>query len=84
MHFYVLKKVGTLIGDGEDLKRRKQLASEAMNKYNKIWMSEGKTKITNTTKLTIYTTLVKPILTYNCSTLGLIKAEDLKMLQKEF
>ena len=54
MHFYVLKKVGILIGDGEDLKRRKQLASEAMNKYNQIWMIKGKTKIENKTKLTIH------------------------------
>ena len=40
-----VKKVGTLIGDTEDLKRRSQLASAAMNKYNKIWTSKGIYKI---------------------------------------
>ena len=70
------KKVGTLIGDLEDTKRRSQLASAAMNRYNKIWMSEGKYKIKNKTKMTIYKTLVKPILIYNCSTWGLTKAEE--------
>ena len=73
------KKVGTLIGDLEDTKRRSQLASAAMNRYNKIWMSEGKYKIKNKTKMTIYKTLVKPILIYNCSTWGLTKAEESKI-----
>ena len=72
------KKVGTLIGDTEDLKRRSQLASAAMNKYNKIWTSKGKYKIKNKTKMTIYKTLVKPILIYNCSTWGLTNAEESK------
>ena len=50
-----------------------------MNKYNQIWKSKGKTKVKNKTKLTIYKTFVKPILTYNCSTCGLTKEEDFKI-----
>ena len=68
------KKVGTLIGDAEDVKRRSQLASAALNKHSKLW--SGKKKIKNKTKLRIYKTLVKPILTYNCSTWGLNKSEE--------
>ena len=37
-------KVETFINDGEDLRRRKQLASAAMNKCNKILMSRPKGK----------------------------------------
>ena len=33
------------MGVTEDFKRLSQLASAAMNKYNKIWTSEGKYKI---------------------------------------
>ena len=68
------KKVGTLIGDAEDVKRRSQLASAALNKHSKLWA--GKKKIKNKTKLRIYKTLVKPILTYNCSSWGLNKSEE--------
>ena len=53
-----------MIGDTEYLKRLSQLASAAVNK---IWTSEGKYKIKNKTKLTIYKTLVKLILLYDCS-----------------
>ena len=74
----VKKKVGTLIGDTEDLKRRSQLASAAMNKYNKIWTSDGKYKIKNKSKMTIYKTPVKPKLIYNSSTWGLTNAEESK------
>ena len=34
-----------VIATVQDLKRRSQLASAAMNKYNKIWTSKGKYKI---------------------------------------
>merc|ERR1711867_154356 len=33
------KKVGSLLGDQEDIKRRKHLATVAMSKLNKIWYS---------------------------------------------
>ena len=70
------KKVETLTGDGADPKRRKQLVSPAMNKYNQNWISKGKIKIN--ISLTIYTTLVKPILTY-CLMWILTKSDDLKI-----
>ena len=68
-----------MIGDTtEDLKRLSQFASATMNKYNKTWTSEGKYKIKNKTKITIYKTILKPIRIYNCSKWGLTNAEELK------
>ena len=78
-HGETKKKVLTSIHAREELKRRKSLTSAAMNKYNQIWISKGKTKIKDKTKLTIYKTLEKPILTYKSSTCGLTIAEYLKI-----
>ena len=50
------KKVGSLIGDKEDVDRRKILSTAAMNKLNHIWKSK---KIKKDTKLKAYRTLVK-------------------------
>ena len=36
-----------VIATVQDLKRRSQLASAAMNKYNKIWTSKGKSILLN-------------------------------------
>ena len=66
------KKVGSLIGDAEDVKRRKMLASAALNKLNKMWKHK---KPERSTKIKTYKALVKSILMYNCSTWGLTKCE---------
>ena len=71
------KKVGSLIGDSEDVKRRKQLASAALNKLEKLW--KHKKKVKRSTKLKAYKALVKPVLLYNCSTWGLTKTERNKL-----
>ena len=71
------KKVGSLIGDAEDVKRRKQLASAALNKLQKLWKYKKKTK--RNTKIKAYKALVKPVLLYNCSTWGLTKNERDKL-----
>ncbi|GFS10567.1 hypothetical protein ElyMa_004812400 [Elysia marginata] len=58
------KKVGTLIGDQEDIERRKQLSSAALVKLKNVWLKGD--KITKNTKLKLYKALVKSVLTYNC------------------
>ncbi|GFS07895.1 hypothetical protein ElyMa_003001400 [Elysia marginata] len=60
------KKVGTLIGDQEDIERRRQLSSAALVKLKNVWLKGD--KITKNTKLKLYKALVKSVLTYNCGT----------------
>ena len=60
------KKVGSLLGDKEDIQRRKDLSMTSLNRLNKIWYSNNRVKIQ--TKLEIYKTLTKSILLYNCGT----------------
>ena len=67
-----VKKLGSLLGDHEDLKRRIQLSKAAMSTLHKVWL---KKKVSISKKLKIYKAIVKPILTYNMSTWGLTKAE---------
>ena len=70
-----VKKVGSLLGDTEDIMRRKQLAIASMNSMNKIWIRRTKIEI----KYKLYNALVKPVLTYNCATWGLTKQEEQKL-----
>ena len=70
------KKVGSLIGDAEDVKRRKVLASAALNKLDKMWRYK---KIKRNTRIKAYKSLVKSVLLYNCSTWGLTKADRNKL-----
>ena len=69
----MVKKLGSLLGDAEDVIRRKQLASAAMTKMNKVWIRGRKVHIKKRLKLD--NTLVKPILTDNSCTWGLTKTE---------
>ena len=69
-----VKKLGSLLGDVEDVSRRKQLAIVAMNKLSNIWIR--KDKIKQTLKVKLYKSLVKPILLYNSGTWGLTKKEE--------
>ncbi|GFS20409.1 endonuclease-reverse transcriptase [Elysia marginata] len=68
------KKVGTLIGDQEDIERRKQLSSAALVKLKNVWLKGD--KITKTTKLKLYKALVKSVLTYNCGTWSLTQSQE--------
>ena len=68
------KKVGSLIGDLEDVERRKQLSIAALNKLYHVWV-----KLKTTTKIKLYKSLVKSILLYNCSTWALTLTEEEKI-----
>ena len=68
-----VKKLGSLLGDSEDVIARKQLAAAAMTSMNKIWIRNNQINITK--MITLYNNLVKPVLTYNSSTWGLTQAE---------
>ena len=67
------KKVGSLMGDKEDVERRKQLSDAALYKLKNIWI--GKDKINHNIKIKLYQALVKSILTYYCGTWALAQAE---------
>ena len=67
------KKVGSLIGDLEDVERRKQLSTAAPNKLYHVWVKGNKLKTTTKIKL------VKSILLYNCSTWTMTLTEEEKI-----
>ena len=71
------KKVGSLIGDAEDVERRKKLSNVALNKLRAVWISNDKIK--RNIKIKLYSALVKSILTYNCGTWALTQAEATKL-----
>lgn len=66
------RKLGSLIGDAEDLVKRKTLACAALHKLNELW--KRKDKVSETRRVKLYKSLVLPILTYNCSTWALTSA----------
>ena len=66
------KKLGSLLGDYEDMKRREQLSTAVMKSTKKIWPTS---KLRINKKLKIYKSIVKPILTYNMQTWGLTQAQ---------
>ena len=68
------KKVGSLIGDSEDVNRRKDLSTVAMNKMFNIWIRKDRIKLK--TRVKLYKALVKSVLLYNSSTWGITKAEE--------
>ena len=68
-----VKKLGSLLGDTEDVQRRKQLSIESLNRLNHIWIR--KDHISEKLRLKLYRTLVKPVLVYNSSTGGLIQKD---------
>ena len=71
------KKLGSLLGDQEDIKNRKQLASGALSKMNKIW--KNKKYVTLKKRLKLYDSLVKSILLYNSSTWGLTTQDEKRL-----
>ena len=60
-----------MLGDYEDLQRRKQLAAASFNKLWKLW----KGKISEKKRLQLYETYITPILTYNAWTWALTQAQ---------
>ena len=68
------KKLGSLLGVTEDINRRKQLATAALNKMNNIWIR--KDIIKQGLRLKLYKSIVKPILLYNSGTRSPTKNEE--------
>eukprot|EP00794_Sanderia_malayensis_P001765 gene1765-1967_t len=58
-----VKKVGSLLGDEEDIDRRKQIANVSMNKINSIYLRKDKVKLKK--KMKIFRALVKSVLLWN-------------------
>lgn len=67
------KKLGTLLGDKEEMRRRKQLASVAFHKLKLLWSRKNKVSVTR--RLRLYNAYVMPVLTYNSSTWALTQTE---------
>ena len=68
------KKLGSLLGDTEDIARRKQLAITAMHNMNKLWIKKH-SQVSLNTRLKLFSALVKSVLLYNCSCWGLRKTD---------
>ena len=60
------KKLGSLLGDNEDIANRKHLAIAAMKSHNDIWTR--KTKVKKKLRISLYKSMVKSVLTYNSGT----------------
>ena len=67
------KKLGSLLGDREDIARRKQLAIAAMNEIQTVWIRSIHTGLR--TRMQLYNSIVLHVLLYNCSTWGLSKTD---------
>ena len=60
------KKLGSLLGDKEDINRRKQLSIISMNKYESLWIK--KEHLNKHLRIELYKKLIKLVLLYNSST----------------
>ena len=67
------KKLGSLLGDNEDMKNRIALTKGVMNQLEKVWPSR---KISQKQRINIFKSIAKMILTYNMSTWGMTKAQE--------
>jgi hypothetical protein len=72
-----VKKLGTLLGDKEELNRRKGLAAAAFKKAEVLWSRAR--FVSEQRRLRIYNACVKPILTYNMGTWALSKNDTSKL-----
>jgi len=66
------KKLGSLLGDEEDVMRRKQLATIMFQSMWSMW--KRRDLIHERLRLRLYNAFVLPVLTYNCGTWGLTAA----------
>jgi len=69
------KKLGTLLGDTEEMRRRKQLASIAFHDLKRIWSRKKNNKIGVARRLRLYNAYIMPVLTYNSCTWALTRSE---------
>lgn len=70
------KKLGTLLGDTEELHRRKQLAAASFHGLERIWCRKKNNKISVDRRLRLYNAYVLPVLTYNSCTWALTQTEQ--------
>ena len=63
-----MKQLGSLLGDEEDIGRRRQLAGAAFHTMWKIWLRGHKVSLRR--RIRLYNAYVLPVLTYNCGTWG--------------
>ena len=70
-------KLGSKLGDLEDIQRRKELANIDLAKNDAICKKNWKTKLT--TRIRLYEMLVKSVLLYNCWTWGVSKDDQRKL-----
>ena len=70
-------KLGSKLGDLEDIQRRKELANIDLAKNDAICKKNWKTKLT--TRIRLYEMLVKSVLLYNCGTWGVSKDDQRKL-----
>lgn len=68
-----VKKLGSLLGCSEDIKRRKQHSWIAFNKLQKLWR---RNEVSLKTKVRLYNAYVKSILTYNAGTWAITNTEE--------
>ena len=59
-------KLGSKLGEQEDIQRRKELTTIGLVKNDTIWKKNWKTKLT--TRIRLYEKLMKSVLLYNCGT----------------
>ena len=62
------EKFGSVMGDQEDIIRRKQLSTTALHNLNNIWIRKNRIRHV---WLKLYKTIVKPVLMYNSQTWGI-------------
>ena len=67
------RKLGSLLGEAEDVARRKQLANVAFRKLMTVWFRRA--HISLHLRLRLYASFVIPVLTYNMGTWGLTQAD---------
>ena len=72
-----VKKLGSLLGDKEDIENRKQLSRAALFKLRHVWLRNNKIK--QSTVLKLYRALVKSVLLYNSATWGLTQSDENKL-----
>jgi hypothetical protein len=70
------KKLGTLLGDTQEMHRRKQLAAAAFQSMKRIWSRKQHNKISVALRLRLYNAYVLPVLTYNACTWALSQTEQ--------
>ena len=71
-----VKKLGSLLGDREDISRRKSLSTSSLRKLDAMWVRK---KLKTTRRMKLYNSLVRSILLYNCSTWGMSVSDERKM-----